>query len=81
MGFRPTRWRFDALRVFVRRATTAAEAALWPPLRFRAPSETTHSSPAPQRRSTDPKVGRHVPRCCLSWGFVPYDTFQAGGSA
>jgi hypothetical protein len=46
-----------------------------PPLRFRSSSETYHCSPAPQRRADDPKVDeRLVPRCCLSWGFVPYDT-------
>jgi hypothetical protein len=74
MGSRPTRGRFDALQVVVLRTSGSAEAELGPSLRFRAPSETCHCSPAPQRRFTDPKVGRLAPRCSLSWAFVPYDT-------
>jgi hypothetical protein len=55
MGSRPTRGRFDAFRVVVRRAVSAAEAELRPPLHFRAPSETCHCSPAPGQVEPDPE--------------------------
>jgi hypothetical protein len=59
-GFRPTRWRFDAPRVFVRRAVAHDLAVVYrPSLRFRAPLETCHCSPAPRRRRpTVPKDRR-----------------------
>jgi hypothetical protein len=52
-----------------------AEAELRPSMRFRAPSETCPCSPAPQRRRPVRRpTTRPGPRCCLSWGSVPYDT-------
>jgi hypothetical protein len=47
-----------------------------PSLRFRAPTKTCPCSPAPQRRAAGSRRnhGRPVPRCCLSWALVPYDT-------
>jgi hypothetical protein len=74
MGFRPARGGCDPFRAVVLQAMSRAEATPRPPLCFRAPSETCPSSPAPRRRSTGPKAGRHAPRCCLSWALVPYDT-------
>jgi hypothetical protein len=66
--------RFDALRVVVLRTVHLAEARRRPPMRFRASSETCPCSPAPQRRTTGRSRGRPVPRCCLSWAFMPHDT-------
>jgi hypothetical protein len=64
-----------APRVVVQRAVGVTGVSRRPPLRFRSSSETCHRNPAPRRRATDPKAGgRHVPRCCLSWALVPYDT-------
>lgn len=85
MGFRPTRWRFDAPRVFVRRAVARDLAvACRPSLRFRAPSETCHSSPAPQRRPTAGPEGptRDPPRDAASPGVsCPTTQSRIGGSA
>jgi len=44
-------------------------------LRFCAPSEVHHRTPAPSRRSED----RHVGRCFHSWAFVPFDASRNGG--
>jgi hypothetical protein len=46
-----------------------------PPLRFCAPSEVHHRTPAPSRRSED----RHLGRCFLSWTLLPFDTSRDGG--
>jgi hypothetical protein len=52
-----------------------AFAGRGPPLRFCAPSEVHHRTPAPSRRSED----RHVGPCFLSWAFLPFDTCRNGG--
>jgi hypothetical protein len=72
---RPVR-RFDALRVLVLRAALRSEDRSWPLLRFRLLRRQIIA--APHRSVTiDPKAERRpVPRCCLSWAFVPYDTIS-----
>jgi hypothetical protein len=52
-----------------------AFAGRGPPLRFCAPSEVHHRTPAPSRRSEDRLVGR----CFLPWAFAPFDTCRNGG--
>jgi hypothetical protein len=76
IGFRPPRRRLYALRGFVRRAVAKtfrsqpALLALSRPFRDMPQQPRTAASP-----SAGPKTdARLVPRCCLSWGFVPYDT-------
>jgi hypothetical protein len=46
-------------------------------MRFRSPSQTCPCSPATRRHPSVPltePTGLTVPRCSLSWAFVPYDT-------
>jgi hypothetical protein len=79
IGSRPTRWRFDALRVIIRRAIgirprgrTSALLALPCPFRD-TPQQPRTAASLPAGPKTNARL---VPRYCLSWDFVPYDTIS-----
>jgi hypothetical protein len=75
IGFRPTLGCFDTSGWSSCGPRCMAEAVLRPSVRFRAPTKTKSLQPRTAASSIGPKTDeRLVPRCCLSWGFVPYDT-------
>jgi hypothetical protein len=75
MGFRPTRWRFDALRVFVRRTSRLGRSRARAPPALSRPFRDMLLQPRTAASLRRPEGRATAPQCFLSWALAPYDTF------